>query len=327
MPRSRPPTTPSPPQWMRSFALTGEVWSLAEPLRVRMGIHTGAAEERDGDYYGPAVNRAARVAAAAHGGQILVSHASEELGRDSLPPGGALHRPRRAPTPRSRPRRTGLPTRRPRLDRRVPAAPLGRCLPGQSARAAQQLHRPRTRDVASIADVVRDARLVTLTGVGGVGKTRLAIQVAAELLPHFPDGAWLCELSPATDPDTLDQIVASALGVTPRERYPAREHRRVPHDAGSSSWCSTTASTCSSMPAGSPTRSSGRDRACACSPPAARDSAPKASRFALWLPFHPRRHRRPGFDRDGRLGPPVPRPTARCARRHRRRRCRPSRRR
>jgi predicted ATPase len=74
----------------------------------------------------------------------------------------------------------------------------------------------RDQDVVSVTNALRDARLVTLTGVGGVGKTRLAIQVAAELLPHFRDGAWLCELASATDSDALEQVVVAALGITPR---------------------------------------------------------------------------------------------------------------
>ncbi len=72
------------------LALVAEDWTLPEPLRVRMGLHTGEADLRSGDYYGPAVNRAARVSAAGHGGQILVSHATEELVRDDLPEGAGL---------------------------------------------------------------------------------------------------------------------------------------------------------------------------------------------------------------------------------------------
>src|SRR6476469_5466190 len=173
------------------LALTGEVWPLPQPLRVRMGIHTGAAEEREGDYYGPAVNRAARVAAAAHGGQILVSHATEELGRDTLPPGAVLldlgeHRLRDL-------------ARAERVFQLTAAGLAGDFPPPRTADAYPgnlpvQLSSfiGRDGDVAEISGNLREARLVTLTGVGGVGKTRLATQVAAELLPSFPDGAWLC---------------------------------------------------------------------------------------------------------------------------------------
>ena len=197
------------------LALTGEVWPLPEPLRVRMGIHTGAAEERDGDYYGPAVNRAARVAAAAHGGQILVSHATEELARDTLPPGAALvdlgeHRLRDLA----------------RAERvfQLTAAGIATDFPPPRTADAYPGNLPvqlssfvgRDGDVAAISANLREARLVTLTGVGGVGKTRLATQVAAELLPSFPDGAWLCELAAASDGDALEQVVVATLGITPR---------------------------------------------------------------------------------------------------------------
>jgi predicted ATPase/class 3 adenylate cyclase len=198
------------------LSLTSEVWPLPEPLRVRMGIHTGAAEERDGDYYGPAVNRAARVAAAAHGGQILVSHATEELGRDSLPPGAVLvdlgeHRLRDL----ARAERV-FQLSAPRLRGDFPPPRSVDAFPGNLPVQLSSFI-GRDADVAAIATVLRDARLVTLTGVGGVGKTRLATQVAAELLPYYPDGAWLCELAPATDSDALDQVIVAALGVTPRE--------------------------------------------------------------------------------------------------------------
>jgi len=196
-------------------ALVEESWDLPEPLRVRMGVHTGATEERDGDYYGPAVNRAARVSAAAHGGQILVSHVSEELARDTLPPNVALrdlgeHRLRDL----ARAERVfqldapDLPGEFP-PPRSVDAYPEN--LPVQLSSFVG-----REAEVRAIGDALRDTRLLTLTGVGGVGKTRLAIQVAAELVPHYPDGAWLCELAPATDADALEQIVCATLGITPR---------------------------------------------------------------------------------------------------------------
>ena len=74
----------------------------------------------------------------------------------------------------------------------------------------------RERELAAIAGVLGESRLVTLTGVGGVGKTRLAVQVAADVLPSFPDGAWLCELAVASDPDAMVQVIAAALAVQTR---------------------------------------------------------------------------------------------------------------
>ena len=196
------------------LALAAETWGDV-PLEVRMGLHTGAAEVRDGDYYGPAVNRAARVSAAAHGSQIVVSHATEELLRDDLPPGSALsdlgeHRLRDL----ARPERVyqldapGLPSEFPSL-RSIDAFPTN--LPGQLTSFVG-----RDDEITALGKALTETRLVTLTGVGGVGKTRLATQLAAEVLPHYPDGAWLCELAAATDPDALAQVVAATLGANPR---------------------------------------------------------------------------------------------------------------
>ncbi len=87
----------------------------------------------------------------------------------------------------------------------------------------------RDAELVAVAGALEAARLVTLTGVGGVGKTRLSLQVAAEVLPRFAHGAWFCELAAAVDDDSLVQVVATALGVTPLSGMtPAAEHRRVP---------------------------------------------------------------------------------------------------
>ena len=195
--------------------LLGEVWPLPEPLRVRMGLHTGHAEMRDGDYYGPAVNRAARVAAAAHGGQIVMSHATEELVRDALPRECDLvdlgeHRLRDL----SRPERifqvaaAGLPGEFAAL-RTLDAFPTNLQLQMTSFVG-------RGRELVEVTQAFDDARVVTLTGVGGVGKTRLAVEVGAELLPRFGDGVWLCELGPVADRSLVPEVVAAALEVQQR---------------------------------------------------------------------------------------------------------------
>ena len=118
--------------------LGAESWPVSEPLRVRVGVHTGVAELRDGDYFGSAVNRVARLEGIAHGGQIVVSQATEALVRDGLGDGVDL------------------------------------------------------------------------------GKTRLALQVAAEVLHRFGDGVWLCELGATNDADLVGQVLMRALGVQPR---------------------------------------------------------------------------------------------------------------
>jgi predicted ATPase/class 3 adenylate cyclase len=190
-------------------------WGAIGHLGVRMGVHTGEADVRDGDYYGTAVNRAARVSAAGHGGQVLVSHATEELVRDGL---GAdvtlLDRGEHRLRDLSRPERLyqlGAPGLRDEF-------PPIRSLDAYPGNLPSQLTSfvGRDRELASLAKALDDSHLVTLTGVGGVGKTRLATQLAAEVLPRFADGAWLCELAAADDEDAMVQVVAATLGVRPR---------------------------------------------------------------------------------------------------------------
>jgi predicted ATPase/class 3 adenylate cyclase/DNA-binding SARP family transcriptional activator len=197
-------------------ALVAEAWGVTGPLHVRMGLHTGSGQFRDGDYYGPAVNRAARLTDVAHGGQVVVSLATEQLVGDALPLGVGLvdlgeHRLRDL----SRPERVfgliapGLSSEFPPL--RSLDLFLGN-LPLQLTSFVGRDH-----ELAAIDKLLREERLVTLTGVGGVGKTRLALQAAAEVLPWFPDGAWLCELAAASDGDSMEQLVAATLAVQPRE--------------------------------------------------------------------------------------------------------------
>jgi len=195
------------------LALEGEDWALPDPLRVRMGLHTGAADVRAGDYYGPAVNRAARVSAAGHGGQILVSHATEELVRDDLPNGaGLVDLGEQRLRDLERPERIFQVTHADLASEFAPVRSLDAYptnLPGQRTSFVG-----REREVADVTAALMSARLVTLTGVGGVGKTRLALQVAAEVLPHRADGVWLCELAPVSEPEGVLDAVANAVRAT-----------------------------------------------------------------------------------------------------------------
>ncbi|HXY94962.1 MAG TPA: adenylate/guanylate cyclase domain-containing protein [Acidimicrobiia bacterium] len=197
------------------LVLGGEPWVGVPALQVRMGLHTGPAELREGDYYGTAVNRAARLMSVAHGGQIVVSLTTEELLRDAATDDFTLldlgeHRLRDL----SRPERIfqlgapGLPAE---------FAPL-RSLDAFAGNLPAQVTSfvGRERELATVSGALDEARLVTITGVGGVGKTRLALQVAAELLPRYADGAWFCELAAAEDAETMVQVVASSLDVAPR---------------------------------------------------------------------------------------------------------------
>jgi predicted ATPase len=180
-----------------------------------MGLHTGQAEMRDGDYYGSAVNRAARVAAAAHGGQILVSHATEQLVRDTLPTDCELvelgeHRLRDLGRPE-----VLFQVVHPDLPRDFARLRTVDAFPGNlPVRASSFVGRD--RDLTRVAKALQGSPVVTLTGVGGVGKTRLALQAAADVLPRFPDGAWLCELAAVRDPDGVVDAVAGVFRVTAR---------------------------------------------------------------------------------------------------------------
>jgi predicted ATPase/class 3 adenylate cyclase len=197
----------------RTFAT--EDWTAVGGLRVRMGIHTGPAEVRAGDYYGTAVNRAARLMSAAHGGQVIVSLATEELVRDDLDDGTSL-----LDLGELRLRDLSRAERVYQLcaEGLASAFPPLQSLDAYAGNLPVQLTSFVGRDdeLQAVAEALREARLVTLTGVGGVGKTRVALQVAAELLPELPDGAWFCELARATDGESLVQLVAATLGVPPR---------------------------------------------------------------------------------------------------------------
>jgi predicted ATPase/class 3 adenylate cyclase len=195
--------------------LDREVWGATGPLRVRMGLHSGTAERRGGDYFGPVLNRAARLMGVAHPGQVLCSQTTADLVADSLPEGVGLvalgeHRLRDL----SRPEQVFQLTH-PGLERLFPP-PL--TLDATPSNLPVQLTSfvGREAELASVARMLEHARLVTITGVGGVGKTRLALQVAAEVLPRFVDGVWVCELAAAGDPEAMIQVVAATLGVSPR---------------------------------------------------------------------------------------------------------------
>jgi predicted ATPase len=181
---------------------------LALELPVRMGIATGEAELRDADYFGTVLNRAARVMAAGHGGQILVADSTvvllsgvalEDLGSRRL-------RDVSNPITVFQVKAPGLRTDFPPLRTLDPN-------PGNLRHPASSLI-GRESEVEAIKTAVRSHRLVTLTGVGGVGKTRLALEVATQLADEFPDGVWVFELAAVTDPASVPDAVAAVLGIT-----------------------------------------------------------------------------------------------------------------
>lgn len=181
-------------------------------LKVRCGLHMGPAERRDGDYYGPVLNRAARIMAAAHGGQVLLSQAVAEAVRTRLAPPFAL---------------LDLgPVRLRDLDEAEPLHQLVhptlraqfpplRELARTPTNLPQRLNSfvGRERELVEIRTRLADTRLLTLLGMGGMGKSRLSLELAATLLDEYPDGVWLIELAPLVDPVRVPLALATVLGL------------------------------------------------------------------------------------------------------------------
>src|ERR1700761_5997112 len=177
-------------------------------LPVRMGMATGEAELRDSDYFGTVLNRAARVMATGHGGQILLADSTAILlsGVDLMDLGS--RRLRDVPTP------VGVfQVRAPGLATDFPPLRALDTSPGNLRRTTSSLI-GREGELDEVQAAVRAHRLMTLTGVGGVGKTRLALEVAARLVDEFPDGVWFFELAAVTNPASVPDAVAAVLGIT-----------------------------------------------------------------------------------------------------------------
>ncbi|MGO9456555.1 MAG: adenylate/guanylate cyclase domain-containing protein [Acidimicrobiales bacterium] len=188
------------------------------PLRVRMAVHTGEVAERDGDYFGAAVNRTARLMALAHGGQVLVSRTTVEiLGPDVAVLDLGEHRLRDLTLPEHvfQLCDASLPSEFPPL-RSLGAYPSN--LPTQTTAFVGRDDQMRDARIA-----LDECRVVTLTGVGGVGKTRLALQVAAEVLPQYRDGVWVVELGGVSNGIAAEEAIASALGAQQQSGQALRE--------------------------------------------------------------------------------------------------------
>ncbi len=183
--------------------LAAEPWPATTPIRIRIGIHSGEAEERDNDYFGPVLNRTARIVGAIHPGQTVLSSAAAELADSHGLMDLGAHRLKdlaaqeqlwqvgteRFPALRSlRENRHNLPVERTPL--------IGR-----------------SNDIAAIVKTLDRSRLVTLLGIGGSGKTRLATAVAAEVEDRFPDGVWFVDLVPTADQEGVVEAIASAVGL------------------------------------------------------------------------------------------------------------------
>ena len=195
-----------------------------EPLKVRMALHVGAAEEREGDYFGPPVNRVARLMSAAHGSQVLLTLPAQELVRDQLPTGTTL---------RDLGEHRLKDLYRPERIFQVSAPDLPSEFPPLRTLEAYRTNLPlqptplvgREREVGEIVDRVRreEVRLLTLTGPGGTGKTRLALQAGADLLEGFDDGAFFIALATITDPAQVPSAIAGPLGVKESAEQPLFE--------------------------------------------------------------------------------------------------------
>ena len=184
------------------------------PIRLRIGVHTGEVQLRDdGNYIGSTVNRAARLRDVAHGGQIVLSGTAEDLVVDRLPPDAWLtdlgtHRLRDLPRP-ERVVQLCHP------DLRVEFPPLRTANTAVAQRLPVQLTSfvGRAAEMTDVRRILADNRLVTLTGAGGVGKTRLALEVAGRMMGECRDGVWYVDLAPIIDPDLVPVAVARALGL------------------------------------------------------------------------------------------------------------------
>jgi predicted ATPase/class 3 adenylate cyclase len=192
-------------------AMATEHWEIGE-VRVRMALHAGVAHERDGDYFGPTLNRTARILSAGHGGQILLSQATRDLMVGRLPAGVDVRS-----LGEYRLKDLGSPEQlhqivHPDL---VSDFPDLRTLDGHLNNLPVELSSfiGRHDELAETVKRLRESRLVTLTGVGGSGKTRLALQTAAEVFDDFPDGVWVAEMAGLTEAERFPRWIAEEMGL------------------------------------------------------------------------------------------------------------------
>jgi predicted ATPase len=201
------------------IALGNEQWALSGPLRVRMAVHTGEADLRQADYYGPAINHCARLRSVAHGGQVLISAVTANLVREALTPELTLRdlgehqlkdleqaeRIWQLVHPQGQ---TDFP----------PLKSQSRGLHNLPSQLTSFIGR--ARDAANIRQELANTRLLTLVGPGGVGKTRLALHVAERELQTYRDGVWFVELAPLTEASLVPQSIATTFNVREKPEEP-----------------------------------------------------------------------------------------------------------
>ncbi len=196
-------------------ALAAHEWPAGDEIRIRIGLHTGEAALAGDNYVGLDVHRAARIAAAGHGGQVLLSDATRILAEQSLPSGVTLRDlGERRLKDLTRPERIhqlvidGLPAEFPPL-KTLDATPNN--LPTQLSSFLGREH-----ELTEVVERLADSRLLTLTGPGGTGKTRLSLQVGARVADRYPDGVFFVSLSSLRDPDLVPPTIAQELGLADR---------------------------------------------------------------------------------------------------------------
>lgn len=200
-------------------ALRAADWGAIGEIKVRMALHTGAAEDRDGDYFGQSLNRVARILSTAYGGQVLLSLPTQELVRDHLPQGVQLRH-------LGEHRLKDLARAEHLYQLVAPDLPSDfaglRSLESIANNLPMQLTSfiGREREMAEVKRLLGSTRLLTLTGMGGTGKTRLSLQAAADLLENYPDGVWFVEFATIDDASLVAETVAAALNVRQETERP-----------------------------------------------------------------------------------------------------------
>jgi predicted ATPase/class 3 adenylate cyclase len=193
-------------------SLAAETWPSDATVRVRMGLHTGEIESIGDDVVGYTINRTARITGVAHGGQVLLSDATRALVTEDLPAGTSL---RDLGSHRLKDLREPERIAQLVIDGLTDSFPPLRSLDARPNNLPTQLTTfvGRDKELAEAGDLLRSTRLLTLTGPGGTGKTRLSLQVAAAAADHFPDGVWFVALDAVRDPALVAPTIARTLGI------------------------------------------------------------------------------------------------------------------